>query len=204
MTLITMTDGKVVMRDGQVGTEQACCCDVPCDCDPSQLYVIPSSCGIDYLALNLDFLFADCGHDAVSYTALIDPASTLFDYTFADSLGCDWQVTGNINCVGTRYTLSFTLASTSGADGGQCCYTVCDVDSPPQFGFHNCGDGVIGSWVWGTLCLNNRLRSFSAIATFPQSKQGESCCVSSIDELVWGDGVCAGGSLTASLSVILL
>ena len=26
MTLITVQDGKIVMRDGQVGTEQACCC----------------------------------------------------------------------------------------------------------------------------------------------------------------------------------
>jgi hypothetical protein len=34
MTLITFQDGKVVMRDGKVGTEQACCCggeEVQCD-----------------------------------------------------------------------------------------------------------------------------------------------------------------------------
>ena len=32
MTLITFQDGQVVMRDGQVGTEQACCCQecAPC------------------------------------------------------------------------------------------------------------------------------------------------------------------------------
>ena len=32
MTLITFEDGKVVFRDGAVGTEQACCCgeDEPC------------------------------------------------------------------------------------------------------------------------------------------------------------------------------
>ena len=29
MTLITFSDGKVVMRDGKVGTEQACCCGCP-------------------------------------------------------------------------------------------------------------------------------------------------------------------------------
>lgn len=43
MTRITLQDGKVVLRDGQVGTEEACCCDDekcsgPCDdsedCDP--------------------------------------------------------------------------------------------------------------------------------------------------------------------------
>lgn len=31
MTLITFQDGKVVMRDGKVGTEQACCCQ-QCEC----------------------------------------------------------------------------------------------------------------------------------------------------------------------------
>lgn len=30
MTLITFQDGKAVMRDGKVGTEQECCC-TPCD-----------------------------------------------------------------------------------------------------------------------------------------------------------------------------
>lgn len=32
MTLITFEDGLAVMRDGQVGTEQACCCPPPCVC----------------------------------------------------------------------------------------------------------------------------------------------------------------------------
>jgi len=31
MTLITFEDGKVVFRDGAVGTEQACCCVPPCE-----------------------------------------------------------------------------------------------------------------------------------------------------------------------------
>jgi hypothetical protein len=30
MTLITLQDGRLVLRDGQVGTEQACCCGCPC------------------------------------------------------------------------------------------------------------------------------------------------------------------------------
>lgn len=32
MTTITVQDGKIVMRDGKVGTEQACCCP-KCRCD---------------------------------------------------------------------------------------------------------------------------------------------------------------------------
>jgi hypothetical protein len=31
MTLITFQDGAVVFRDGQVGTEQACCCEDECE-----------------------------------------------------------------------------------------------------------------------------------------------------------------------------
>lgn len=33
MTLITMQDGKVVMRDDKAGTEQACCCGGECSID---------------------------------------------------------------------------------------------------------------------------------------------------------------------------
>lgn len=34
MTLITLQDGKLVLRDGQVGTEQACCCSCTCESVP--------------------------------------------------------------------------------------------------------------------------------------------------------------------------
>lgn len=39
MTQITLQDGKIVLRDGQVGTEQACCCGDGC-CPPGE-----SCCG---------------------------------------------------------------------------------------------------------------------------------------------------------------
>jgi hypothetical protein len=44
MTLITLQDGKVVLRDGKVGTEQACCCGENCDvfCDVNG--VCPEGC----------------------------------------------------------------------------------------------------------------------------------------------------------------
>lgn len=32
MTLITFTDGKPVMRDGMIGSEQSCCCGEDCYC----------------------------------------------------------------------------------------------------------------------------------------------------------------------------
>jgi hypothetical protein len=33
MTSITIQDGKLVLRDGAIGTEQACCCGVPGGCE---------------------------------------------------------------------------------------------------------------------------------------------------------------------------
>ena len=33
MTPITLQDGKIVLRDGKVGTEQACCCGCPQGCE---------------------------------------------------------------------------------------------------------------------------------------------------------------------------
>jgi hypothetical protein len=34
VTRITLQDGKIVIRDGKVGTEEACCCGGACDCPP--------------------------------------------------------------------------------------------------------------------------------------------------------------------------
>jgi hypothetical protein len=34
MTSITVQDGQIVLRDGAIGTEEACCCDVPCEDNP--------------------------------------------------------------------------------------------------------------------------------------------------------------------------
>ena len=40
MTLITFSDGKVVMRDGKVGTEQACCCVCGCSFREGSVIVV--------------------------------------------------------------------------------------------------------------------------------------------------------------------
>lgn len=37
MTFITFQDGKVVLVDGKVGSGQACCCNVDCDCCPNPI-----------------------------------------------------------------------------------------------------------------------------------------------------------------------
>jgi hypothetical protein len=43
MTLITLDDGKVVMRDNKVGTEQACCCNVVCGTDCTETITVDVS-----------------------------------------------------------------------------------------------------------------------------------------------------------------
>jgi hypothetical protein len=45
MTLITFQDGKVVLRDGKAGTEQACCCEEQDPCLVCTCEIIP--CGFD-------------------------------------------------------------------------------------------------------------------------------------------------------------
>ncbi len=47
MTLITFQDGKPVLRDGKVGTEQACCCS-KCECGPINCTVTFSVDGVEY------------------------------------------------------------------------------------------------------------------------------------------------------------
>lgn len=56
MTTVTVQDGKVVLRDGKVGTEAACCCEV---CDV---------CFVDFSG-TYDFEFTGtCNGNAVNYT----------------------------------------------------------------------------------------------------------------------------------------
>jgi hypothetical protein len=56
MTLITLQGGKLVLRDGKVGTEQACCCDAECVC--------PESC-----LENLRITFGESGEGANCVTS---------------------------------------------------------------------------------------------------------------------------------------
>lgn len=41
VTLISLQDGNVVMRDGRVGTEQDCCCGQGCDCENPSGTLLP-------------------------------------------------------------------------------------------------------------------------------------------------------------------
>ena len=55
MTLITVQDGKIVMRDGKVGTEQECCCgEVACGTDCGETVTVDVS--VAGYATQLQFL----------------------------------------------------------------------------------------------------------------------------------------------------
>jgi hypothetical protein len=74
MTLITFRDGKVVLRDGKVGTERACCCG-------SARAVCGSPCAVRIELDGVDQSLAECGEAAVIAQlgpALVTPMSPSF------------------------------------------------------------------------------------------------------------------------------
>ncbi len=79
MTRITFQDGKVVLRDGQVGTEEACCCGGVC-CGPD--------CGVSF---PVDFL-PDGGMDAAFSAFLAGRGYTNITYSETVEFGfANWS-----------------------------------------------------------------------------------------------------------------
>ena len=67
MTLITLQDGKIVLRDGKVGTEQACCCDQGC-CAQVMWHRVHGECS----NLPDDYLDFDVDEDCYAYYVFED------------------------------------------------------------------------------------------------------------------------------------
>lgn len=100
MTLITFQDGQVVMRDGQVGTEQACCCDQPCDLSQLNQTTQPNvsvttNCECNNGTLNGDYplLGADATGASWSGTTTCDWTGFPSDAPISVSVGSDCLVT---------------------------------------------------------------------------------------------------------------
>ena len=101
MTLITFQDGSPILKDGKIGTEQACCCGkcaVPCPdycCPEGELGGFPPN-GVFYLG----------DASQLSFTNVYDcEASPQADLFFEGTIDCggdlyslDIQVTGDISC----------------------------------------------------------------------------------------------------------
>ena len=70
MTLITFDGGKVVLRDGKVGTEQACCCSAVCG--DNCLDTVTVDVSVAGYAVTLTFSVADGSDTHSEFVGLFD------------------------------------------------------------------------------------------------------------------------------------
>lgn len=104
MTLITVQDGKVVLRDGKVGTEQACCCELPCSClQYSNEVLVDPACGIDYIAFDVELFFPECTNNVLQDTVVLSDTAGLNSGLAVLSVhdpdaNCDYDVLANLFC----------------------------------------------------------------------------------------------------------
>ena len=114
MTLITFSEGKVIFRDGKVGTELSCCCGSPCLCPSVTLNVI--------LRVTLSRSYGICGViefttpydiELTDYVAPCDEAGNFYVETDVDATVCDpesycgsfrafFQIVGACDCNDTE------------------------------------------------------------------------------------------------------
>lgn len=129
MTSITFQDGKVVLRDGQVGTEQACCCG-RCECvECDKLYTV--SVTLDGSKLG-----------SVTKTFAIDDPASFFECFGAVDASCNPN--GN---VGDRFGFVQYLCTRSGDSTS--IYVQYSESEIIPFGTQNIFD-VIVIWFCGT------------------------------------------------------
>jgi hypothetical protein len=131
MTLITIEDGKVVLRDGKVGTEQDCCCDAAAS---------GSCCGwsCDYVA---DIIFPDIEdpEDIPDISAGMIAAG----WVFLDGVGYVKTITGEVDCDDPESVtvkaaeLEAEVDAIVEGDGG-----VSDVTLIPEFSGLFCADDI--------------------------------------------------------------
>lgn len=108
MTLITFSDGKPVMRDGKVGTQQECCCSPPCQCSvySSNFFepVVDPACQIDYITFDVEIFFPESTGNVLAAQVTLDsvvgglnniPSAVLIPDPAA---GCDYEILAQLNC----------------------------------------------------------------------------------------------------------
>ena len=108
MTLITLQDGKVVMRDGKVGTEQACCCNPPCQCSAYSSNfsepVVNPACQIDYITFDVEIFFPESTGNVLAAQVTLDGVSGGLNNTPSivlipdPAFGCDYEIRAQLFC----------------------------------------------------------------------------------------------------------
>jgi hypothetical protein len=102
MTRITLQDGKLVLRDGAIGTEQACCCkkcEGPCD----EENPCPEGCRCEDGEC-VPILCDECGDECVMFLHGRTGEGVIFDPAFTES----WGVFGLTGFWGKNETPSAT------------------------------------------------------------------------------------------------
>jgi hypothetical protein len=139
MTLITFQDGAVVFRDGQVGTEQACCCGGVCcgpDCSGGFSVDFIPDAGVD--AAFSAFLSGK-GYSNVQYIQndLIGNAGWFADCCKTGDTTEDFEVTGTMGGVPQSTTFSVANCVSTKTEGTDCVEGLTDQECLDLFGTIN-------------------------------------------------------------------
>lgn len=126
MTLITFQDGAVVFRDGQVGTEQACCCDQECVCPNACVAGLEISLGVSPVCIDgiySDFL--NCVGGGISATMYCDNGLWLVFVSvccFENGGACFYSYEATLECESDNLPPAgnVVLVETSAFDAGGC------------------------------------------------------------------------------------
>lgn len=148
---------------GGGGVPNECSCVSP----PSgQALQLPEECGIDYIAVDFEFSFTECGDLPVTGTVTLNQESYWSGGGyFVDENECYYDVAIGIGCFSGefRFTISIKRVLTQGF--GNCCRSgifLCDdapVDAgeitptfllPTLINGESCCPGILDSWDWET------------------------------------------------------
>jgi hypothetical protein len=130
MTLITFQDGAVVLRDGKVGTEQACCCEPEPPCNPCCPFV------------TWTYTRGACAGSAVSQvTNAVD--ADCYSYFVDEDFDCVNPLVGrDCNAEGQCNVYARVKVTCAGQDAFQDCGVECTLGA---IEYQNVSTGVWGS-----------------------------------------------------------
>lgn len=177
MPRITVQDGRLVLRDGKIGTGQACCCG-ECQCTGSPA----ESCEIDYIAVTFEFSFDNCGGALVSHTFILNEAGGWSSSAeLADENDNLYLASAQLICQGGEYKISVGSFAIGGANGKpwyEACIYICN------------GNGGF---------ITGLIRAFPV----PSRTAGAYCCPVAADPWVW-DNLCPGAYLAVPEMTVVL
>ena len=177
MTVIRLQDGKPIVEDGKVGTEQECCCEEQGCCEKVTWHRVHGECN----NLEDDFVTVDVGEDCYAY------------YTW-DDWSCDNDIVGRDcgdpegNC--DIFARVKVTATASGAIAGVIEYLQSPVDEPE---------------VWGPEAPGGRCDcpdSFGSLSVVCKQCECPNECVENLAISLGGNPACFGGVYSDFLACV--